>query len=611
MAKKELTINDFSAGIGTLGEKRDVPGSAKFTKGLDPYEDLSYATLARKATKKSSTTVTNLPLWMVDGSPYTTNRFVYDLGGGLYTVDTDDAFTLSRTVSGGAGEGLEIYDDYLYYALGVNLGRYGKLSGTPAFDDDFMNWGTSTDLQETGGGTGAADYVPPTSISEAATARQTFTPTMDPIKSIVIDVDVVGTGDWTVTLHDAKNTLIGSATIANASMSTGDITFTFSTPLRVVRHNSYHFHVTSTVADGGVDTDAATDLEGAEYTINFAVLIDTDFHPMTVIDNDILVIGNDRYLATWDQATYEPNKIVFAAGYQCRALANFEEFIVAGCIKGTSINDAEGARIYVWDGISSSWTFSMPVPIGAVNALANYRGQLFGVYGSRGSVYQGYDPFKTVVHEIQKLTKGKYTEVYPGAITNYEGRLLIGYSGVTDDGTNLEQGVYEIGAQTENLEQALNYPFQVSTGTTKSTTLKIGMVKGIGKDLYIGWRDDSSYGVDKVALGDTAVAAGSYESLIFDAGKPKKEKLAYKVVITFEALTADQSVTPKYKIDRAASYTTGTAEDTVGETRAEVLINSRFKEIEVGFDLVSSSNTFIKITSITLEWDDLEEEKND
>ena len=87
MAQKTLRLVDFHGGIGTLGQKRDKPGSARFLKNLDPWEDTSYITLSRKPTKISSTTIVNLPLWMEDGSPWTTNRFVYDLGGKIYSVD--------------------------------------------------------------------------------------------------------------------------------------------------------------------------------------------------------------------------------------------------------------------------------------------------------------------------------------------------------------------------------------------------------------------------------------------------------------------------------------------------------------------------------------------
>ena len=158
----------------------------------------------------------------------------------------------------------------------------------------------------------------------------------------------------------------------------------------------------------------------------------------------------------------------------------------------------------------------------------------------------------------------------------------------------------------------MNYPYIISTGTTQGTTLKIGSVKAFGTDLYIGWRDDTSYGVDKVEDDDAATAeTGSWESRIFDNGDPESYMQAIKVEVKFEALVSGQSVTPKYKLDRVASFTNGTAASTVGDTEVEVYINTICKEAEWGFNLASSAGTFPKITSVNFVYDDLDSDDED
>ena len=613
MAIQTIKTTRFDGGIATISEKADQANSVKFIKNLNPFEDPAYITQAKLTTKKSSTTVVGLVQWMADGSPWDTNRYAYDNGGKIYTITSADSFSVSRTVSGGSGQGLLVHDHYLYYPLDTNIGRYGPLDNSPAFDDSFTSWWLAADLQTSGGGTGAADYVPPTSISEAATARQTFTPDHDPITSIVIDVDVVGSGDWTVTVHDQNNRSIGTKTIANGSMSVADITFTFASPLRVEPNESYHFHVTSTVADGGVDTSTATDLEAAEYVVNFAPLLSADFHPMSEMLGG-WAIGNERYIGFFDNVNgeYNPTKIVLAAGFEVRTMTKNEEYLVVEAWKGQSFAQAEEVRRYFWAGTSPTFDYFEDITAGGPNALASYRNQLVGVYGNRGSIYTGSKPLTKITDEIPKLARGKKVEVYPGAITEYEERLLVGVSAVTDDATGLEQGVYEFGSQSEATPLALNFPYTISTGTTQATTLKIGCVKAFGKDLYIGWRDNSTYGVDKVALGDNAAATGSWETRLLDKSMPKDQNFqAIKVRVTFEALTTGQSVTPKYKLDRAASFTTGTAASTVGDTEVEVYINQLVDEAEWGFNLASSSNTFIKITGEEFVYDDLAGEDED
>jgi len=608
MALQKLNIRDFTGGIGTVGEKKDIANSCRFLKNLNIHEDPSYVTLARKATKVSGTTVDGLVHWMEDASPWATDRYFFAVNGDVYKETEAGVWSDVFTAAGSDGEGLKVFDDYLYYAARRTIGRYGILSGTPAHSADFLSDGT-TNLDQSADGTGATDYTPPIAINEGATHRNTITPTRDPIENIVINVDVVGTGDWTLTLHDSNNKTIGSKTIANGSMSTGDVTFTFASPLRVVIDNQYHYHVTSTVADGGVDTGEDEDLEASYFLEHNGILINTKFHQMEEFLN-FLVILNERYIAKWDQATYEPNFITLAAGYEARTLAKFNEFLVIGAFKGKNVQGAEEARLYFWDGIETTFNYFTDCKVGGPNALINSEGNLTGVYGSDGSMYLGNEPFQKIVDGVPKLTKGKYVKVAPGAITNYKGRTLVGIAYSNDDGTNFENGVYEYGHQHEQIPQSFSFPFTISTGNTKSTNIWIGMVKTVGDDLYISWRDSdgATYGVDKIALGDDASASGLWESLIFDGGDPDKYMLPMNLVITFEPLTAGQSVTPKYKLDRAASFTTGTAASTVGDTRVECPIYTRCKELEVGFNLASTSNTFIKVTSVKLEYDDLAEE---
>ena len=83
---------------------------------------------------------------------------------------------------------------------------------------------------------------------------------------------------------------------------------------------------------------------------------------------------------------------------------------------------------------------------------------------------------------------------------------------------------------------------------------------------------------------------------------------AIKVEITFVALAANQTVTPKYKLDRASSFTNGTAASTTGDTRAIAWINTVCKEIEWGFTLAATDGTFPKITGVNFIFDDLQSE---
>lgn len=129
------------------------------------------------------------------------------------------------------------------------------------FDDN-----SAVDNQADPNATFPNTYTPPVAISEAATDKLTFTPSSvakGKIFRIAIYVVAKGTGDWTLTLHDASNTVLRSYTIANTNLTNGDFNY-FSIPYEWTS-GALHFHVTSTVADGTLKANTAGDLSTASY----------------------------------------------------------------------------------------------------------------------------------------------------------------------------------------------------------------------------------------------------------------------------------------------------------------------------------------------------------
>lgn len=604
--QQTITIHGFNGGIAN-DDKIGQPNSFRFARNLNILQDANYLTPAPKTVKVSSTTVTNLPLWAVDGSPYTTNKYFYDLGGNLYQCTSSDVFSNIRTVSNSQGQGLAVLDNYLYYAGNITLGRYGHLDDTPTFSDNFLADGT-TDLDQSQTLTGNT-YTPPTAISETATNRQSFTPTRDPMLYIQFYVTAKGTGNWTVTLHDSNNLNLGTATIANASLTNGALN-SFLITARVVIGNTYHVHVTSTVADGTLRTGTASDLETSTFKEFFGILLAAPYHPMEQLLNGI-VIGNDDYLAFWDQANYNPNQITLERGYQVRTLTRENEYVVAGAWKGDSETSVESAKLYYWDGIAPTFNYSVPVGMGLPNALAQIHNKLVGVYGESGNIYMNSAPFQ-LVHTLPLLTAGKTVEVAPGGITEFQSDTAIGYSFSNDDSTGLQNGVYVWGNKTEEFPECLSFPYTISTGNTQATNLKIGLVKGIGDNLYIGWRDNTTYGVDKVTKTNDPFTTGEFYSLIFDNEAPQKPKYIDALIVEFNPLISGETITPKYAIDGNAysnTFTTGTAQSTVGATQARFPIGKRFYDISVGFNWTTST-TYFKVTGILLIVDDESEERS-
>lgn len=477
MALDYITQNRFYGGIA-YSSKEGLKGSFRHGRNLNIFDDPSSFTLNPATAKESGSIVVDLLKWIVPGTPHSTDTYAYGDTGKLYKRTSGGTWSVISTISNSKGQGLEVHDDYLYYTQDTQIGRYGPLSSSPSFTD---NWQTGLD--------------------------DTSTTKFAPIKA---------------------------------------------------------------------------------FLAGFAV-------------------GHGNGLAWWDGSVWTLNKLTFPPGFQVRCLAVVDEFLAIGAWRGTSVTDSEQGLIFFWDGTAATYNFFVEIPEGAPNAILNSRNRLFSVIGSSGYIYTDSAPFNKV-HRIPKLTIGKYAEVFPGAITNWKGLVHFGVS--QTDSASVEQGVYQWGSTSNAYPEALNLGYTLSTGTTTGTTVQIGAVKGVGNQMFIGWKDGSSYGVDRVVQTANPFTTGVMEGLILDYDRPSKQKLALNLKATHTALQSGESVRLGYKTDRASSFTTGSANSTSNDTETRLAITGgagRWKEIEWQVTPAGSS-TVPTITSISLEVDSLTSE---
>jgi hypothetical protein len=484
-------------------------------------------------------------------------------------------------------------------------------AGSPVFATDvpFSSPTSRSDLDQGLDTTGQL-YTLPTSISESAANRQTFVPTRDPQKSIEVNVDTIGTGDWTLTVHDSLNRVIASKTVTNTDMRTGDFEFTFDSVWRPVIGGSYHFHLTVTTGTSKVVTTTISDMETADFHTYFQTLVtDVRWHPIKRM-LDFIAVGNERYLATYDATTFNPHRLTFPSGYRVRSLALWREYLAIGCMRGSAIGDYEDGIIFFWDGYSKTYNFYVTVPEGGVNAMFSGRGVLTVSAGYQGDVleYRGGDA-ATKKKQIPKVTKDITLEVFPGGMEMYQGLLRIGV-GASSDSTVLERGVYTWGALTENQPDALTFDYPLSIDNPTSTSSEVGMVFAMDRKLLVGWRSGGSFGVDVVNPSGSPFAAGKIERLLIDDGEIWKEKDSYYVRADFEALLTGQSVNVKYKLDRASAWTESAYMATVGATSVRLPIQKgRHKEMQIAAELRTSVTTSPSMLELSVQRDTLLDEK--
>lgn len=93
------------------------------------------------ATNGAGATLQGVPLW-IKSQPKVSGGllYVYDSQGSAYTSTTLGVLTAlsdAGALSNATGNGMEYYDNYLYFAKNTTVARYGPLNGSPKFDADY------------------------------------------------------------------------------------------------------------------------------------------------------------------------------------------------------------------------------------------------------------------------------------------------------------------------------------------------------------------------------------------------------------------------------------------------------------------------------------------
>lgn len=318
-------------------------------------------------------------------------------------------------------------------------------------------------------------------------------------------------------------------------------------------------------------------------------LTEANWHPVEAF-LDKVFIGNGRELISRDSSDIEYDSTTTGGGitidynYEIKCIKNLGDWLFVGA---TSSNSSF-ARYFIWDGVSDDYNYAKTLKgeDGINSVEVGDDGTIIISAGKSGNLYQlvGLDSSLTRVKTIPYIEKDKTIEVYPQAMANYRGRILIGLSAGTS--VTAEGGVYEWASTDINYPKVLNMPFVISTGNT--LTARVGcIISANTNDLYIGWKDGTSYGIDKVD-GTLKQPTASIETLIHDADQPYRRKLYNNFKVNLAStLATGEVVTLYYKKDRGAWTSIGTLDYSVDgaitEKRFKPDIKAKELEIKLEF----------------------------
>ena len=138
MATKNLWVTDRFYGGLSEAQKEGPKGSFLYGDRLDIKSDLTSVTALTKTTKDSGSVITDLPKW-IEHDSVNDKTYAYGDDGNFYeeSAGTWSALTAPTTAK---GQGMRIWNDYVYLRKTSAIARYGVLSGSPTIT---QSWQTS------------------------------------------------------------------------------------------------------------------------------------------------------------------------------------------------------------------------------------------------------------------------------------------------------------------------------------------------------------------------------------------------------------------------------------------------------------------------------------
>jgi hypothetical protein len=602
--------------------------------------------------------------------------------GKLWKINTSDSISLEATLNenGSAGILYNQLNDQLYIPGQTTVSMYGQVttgnSGQPVFQPDIWAKSASTDAgccllfnttdgfydgtarndaQTVGQFSGITDptqvgnpnatntYDAPSQLKEDAINNCFFAPDIEPFYSIAVYIPTVGTGDWTLTLHDSMNTQLATVTIVNGSMTTGWNEFVFGKQVRAIVNASqtggsptYHWHITTTVAGGRVAVIKTGDLSTANFLLFAYRLVHTQngWHPMALFTGSgvpLLCIGNGNWLATYDfsndakpaNTQFQRHRLQFKHGFEVCSMTTNNQYLVIGLERrsSNSSRNFQDGQLVFWSGANqANPDFIIDIPMGAPYGLQTFNNVTYFICAGSLFAWSGGQTVikvrKLAYQNTDYLNAVDTTIVSPNMMAIRYNLLLLGYPSTTTN-VNINYGVYSWGSVEVMYPNSLGLSYALSNAIMNNNTggisnLKIGCVYNFVDSMYVPWQYTlggvTYYGVDLLNNFSTPATNFNFRTLIYDGGVTYKIKNSLKMQLTFLSLPAGYTLQARYRVNRGADVLSPVA--STGDTKIVFEIdNSRFTELDWGFVGSSSGATSPAVfTGLTMEIDPLVEE---
>ena len=352
-------------------------------------------------------------------------------------------------------------------------------------------------------------------------------------------------------------------------------------------------YITVALAD---DNNWAVD--AVEDSSTFGVT-DASFHPM-IIQNQVLYIGDANQLAQVDGTTFSANALDIKTPLRIKSLGKIGTDVLLGTYVADTVTETEIIR---WNTYSVSFITSDPIPEIGINSFIPADNFVLAQAGDQGNLYyydgEKLEPFMKIPGDYSPTARG---EVYPSAVANANGQLLFGFSNLA--GNPADQLVYRIARYDRKYDWILDAPYPISErsgGALVTSSIEIGAILVVGNDIYVSWKNGSTYGIDKLDFSNKLDLA-YFETRVMAIDREQFSRFS-KFVVTYADLPASTDITIEYSKNYADPYV-GTTEVTDTQRniiQAEEGVEATTLQLKVSPTVSSNNAPEIESAGVFLE----------
>lgn len=300
---------------------------------------------------------------------------------------------------------------------------------------------------------------------------------------------------------------------------------------------------------------------GVDNTDAWQAITASSWNPVKNFANvNLLCVGSNDKLAVYDPAAaaWSGTRLTMPAGWKIRDLEEWGDYLAISLWTGSAINKSSSGKVVLWDGLSDTFNAIMSSQAGNILLTQTDKNNLNVHAGVIGNIYRAN---AGELYQMKKVpfvneSAGDWIDIYPGSKTNWNGVPLFGVAGLASSASCF-RGVYSYGSDTNGIPAGMNMEYTISQDSG-GTAVKVGGIHAAASnELYVGWADGSTYGIDK--LDNTAQYASGYLDTLQFHGSLAEEgylKTPTKVHMSHLPLASGQSIAYKVRRDYNASFAT-------------------------------------------------------